>query len=110
MYKVAFTATIAGFESALDLGHIISHEDDPYKALSEGQSKRPMFVTALRATMPAFKHIKEGNIQISVKPYEIQLLLLAVPDKKRDEMLPDEKVGYELFQNDMATTLASSGT
>lgn len=105
MFRVAFTVSIPGMEGSMALGEIISHEDDPFKALAEGTDKKPIFVQALRATVPAFKAVKVENIQIGVFPYSVQLLLFDVPAQQREEIDPEAKIGYELFQNDLAPTL-----
>ena len=112
MFRVAFSVSIPEMEGSMKLGEIISHADDPYKALAEGQDKRPMFVDALRATVPAFRRVKAADIQIGVTPYTVQLLLFELPPmvRKRDELSPEAKIGYELWQNDHAETLAKGET
>lgn len=105
MFKITFRISLPQVEGVVTLGTCFSQHDDPYRALDEGKNKRAEMATALRATMPMLRKIKEGDIEVGVRVHSPQLVLFEMPAMKRTEV----KVGqasYEMFLNDSAPTLA----
>lgn len=106
MFKITFRISLPQVEGVVTLGSCFSQHDDPYRALDEGKNKRAEMASALRATMPMLRKIKEGDIEVAIKVHSPQLVLFDnLPAMSRTEVVPD-KAAYEMFLNDSAPTLA----
>ena len=104
MFRITFRVNVEGVEDTVTLGSMISQQEDPYKALDEGKTKRDEIASALRITMPQLRKIKGPDIEVCVSVHSPQLLLFPLPDQKRNEVLPGKRA-YEMYLNDAAGTL-----
>lgn len=95
MFRITFRLSLPDVEGTIQLGNMITDQDDPYRALDVGREKRAGLASALRETMPMCKKIKAEDIEVAITVHSPQLVLFEMPDMKREEVVPGKKA-YEM--------------